>query len=151
MSASPPERRKSGRAGRSESGQEWTIPGAALPRPGRAFGQPRFQIPTLDGYQCLTVPGGGTISLDGEARVPPTHRDWAVASGNPHRRAPAIPASARGPASTLRKRFDSTRLRQFARTEAAPAHYLLIGACFAAGHADYRPVSYNRKEIPDDD
>ena len=54
------------------------------------------------------------------------------------------------PASSL-KRFDSTRLRQFARTEAAPAHYLLIAACFAAGHADYRPVSYNRKEIPDDD
>jgi pimeloyl-ACP methyl ester carboxylesterase len=53
-------------------------------------------------------------------------------------------------ASSL-KRFDSTRLRQFARTEAAPAHYLLIVACFAAGHADYRPVSYNRKGIPDDD
>jgi hypothetical protein len=32
-----------------------------------------------------------------------------------------------------------------------PAHYLLIAACFAAGHPDYRPVSYNRKEILDDD
>ena len=42
-------------------------------------------------------------------------------------------------------------MRQFARTEAAPAHYLLIAACFAVGHADYRPVSYNSKEIPDDD
>jgi hypothetical protein len=44
-----------------------------------------------------------------------------------------------------------TWLRQFALTEAAPAHYLLIAACFAAGHADYRPGSFSGKEIPDDD
>jgi hypothetical protein len=87
-------------------------------------------------HETLTGPASGRASA--RATLAAEHRLFLLQ----HVGRPVLTA--------LRKKFDSTRLRQFARTEAAPAHHLLIGACFTA-RADYRPVSYNRKEIPDDD